>query len=116
MQTAAHNNQSYIQLHTLQGQHKAGNDKHNDRTERYRKCRPAMQVPLQPTHNLANRKINPKHCLSTLAYCHQDLENWIHYKNSQRSETVSITGLEQLVMLNEKFFFLFQMADPPADR
>jgi hypothetical protein len=31
MQTAAHNNHSYSQLHTLQGQHKAGNDKHTDK-------------------------------------------------------------------------------------
>jgi len=64
MQTAAHSNHSYIQLHTLQGQHKAGNDKHIDRTETEIKCLPAMQLSLQPTHNLADKKIKPKHCIS----------------------------------------------------
>jgi len=46
-----------------------------------------MQVSLQPTHSLANKEMKPKHCVSNSAYCNQNLENQIHYTNSQQLKT-----------------------------
>ena len=48
-------NHSYNQLHTLQGQHKAGNGKHIKQRDK-RKCLPPMQLSLQQTRSFANRE------------------------------------------------------------
>jgi len=46
-----------------------------------------MQVSLQPTYNLANMKMKPKHRVSNSAYCNQTSEHQIHYTNSEQFET-----------------------------
>jgi hypothetical protein len=47
-----------------------------------------MQVSLQPTHSLANNKMNPKHSISNSAHYNQSLQYNIHDTNSQQFETV----------------------------
>jgi hypothetical protein len=47
-----------------------------------------MQVSLQPTHSLANNKMNPKHSISNSAHYNQTSQYNIHYTNSQQFETV----------------------------
>jgi len=96
--------QLHSATHTA-GQHKAGNGKHIDRTERYRKCLPAMQLSLQLTYSLANRKMKPKHCVSNSAYCNQTSEHQTHYTNSEQFETV-LNYRIIAIRLNEKNLFL----------
>ena len=106
MQTAAHTNHSCIQLHKPQGQHKAGNDKHTDRTERWRKCLPAMQVSLQPTYRLSNMKMKPKHCVSNWSYCNQTSQHQIHYTNSEQIQTVLNYRIITICYVKWEKFFL----------
>ena len=47
-----------------------------------------MQVSLQQTYRLANKKMKPKHCISNWAYCNKNLQYNIHYTNFQHFETV----------------------------
>jgi hypothetical protein len=55
MQTAAHSTHSYIQLHTLQGQHKAGNDKHIDQ-KLNRKAMPYSNAGATSTNTQSSKQ------------------------------------------------------------
>jgi len=109
MQTAAHTNHSYIQLHTLQGNTRQAtiNITIKQRGKEY--CLPPMQVSLQRTYSLANTKIKLKHCVSISAYCNQTSQHQIHYTNSEQIEIVLNYIIITIGYVKwEKFFSCFR--------
>ena len=97
--------QLHSATHTA-GQHRAGNDKHIDRTEKYRKCLPAMQLSLQLTYSLVSRKMKPKHCVSNSTYCNQSSEHQTHYTNCEQFESFLNYRIKTIGNNNEKKLFL----------
>jgi len=75
-----------------------------------------MQVSLQLMYSLANMKMKPKHYVSNWAYCNQFSQHQIHYTKSEQFETLLNYIIIAIGYVKWENFFLFQMADPPADR
>ena len=74
-----------------------------------RKCLPPMQVSLQPTHRLADRKMKPKHCVSNWAYWNRTLDNQIYYTKSQYFEIVLNYRIVEIFYFRwQKFFSRFR--------
>jgi len=68
-----------------------------------------MQLSRQPTYSLAKKKMNPKHCVSNWAHSNENLENQIHYTNTQYFGTVLNYRIIAIVYVKwEKFVSCFR--------